>query len=457
MCPLLSIILPVYNCEAYIKESLFSVIDQLSPDYELIVIDDGSTDKSVEIIAKSCEHRKNVRFCLCEHKGASGARNIGLNMAKGKYIAFIDCDDCLFDGFLDSSRQLLKKNLDLYIFGIERIYLSGTCEQWTLPDREYPDTGEFADEYIRTRRSLIYSNCNKFYKRSIIEEAKLRFDEKSDFGEDRIFNYGYLALCKTIAASSLMMLKYIQRDRISMSTRHIPQYFEKAMKLHEKKIRCFLSLAKKASDKEKSDFAAYDLSREAEKAIDRFAEHEIEKAENLPLINRIVFGVTKDEIKAEDIDILVILGSRNCGYRIEQAYGIGSKKSDMLYLVSGGNRYPCTDFTEAEFMAKYLKEKNIPKKRIFIENFARNTRENLLLSSDIITKLENIETIGIVTAGFHIPRAKYLAKDIPLLCKKKTVFLPAYGADTSPENWFESKKGRKIILEELRKARLYKI
>ena len=129
----------------------------------------------------------------------------------------------------------------------------------------------------------------------------------------------------------------------------------------------------------------------------------------------------------------------------------------MLYLVSGGNRYMDTDFTEAEFMAKYLKEKNIPKERIFIENFARNTRENLLLSSDIITKLENIETIGIVTAGFHIPRAKYLAKDIPLLCEKKTVFLPAYGADTSPENWFESKNGRKIILEELRKARLYKI
>ena len=169
------------------------------------------------------------------------------------------------------------------------------------------------------------------------------------------------------------------------------------------------------------------------------------------MINNIVFGSTDSETNVEDIDLLIILGSRNCSYRIEYAYNIGCKKSNILYLVSGGNKYMDTEFTEAEYMAAYLKDKNIPEDRIFIENFANYTEENLKLSSEIISKLNNVETIGIVTAGFHIPRTKYLAKDIPVLSKKRVVFLPAYGANTSPLNWFETPKGRNIILDEVRK------
>ena len=451
MCPILSIIVPVYNCEAYIRETLFSVIDKLPPDYELIIVDDGSEDKTTVIISEYCLNTENVKLYLREHKGSSGARNFGLDKAKGKYIAFMDCDDNLFENFLNISRPLLEKNLDLYIFGIERIYLSGIREPWTLIDIEYPCIGEFADDYIRTRRALMYSNCNKFYRRSIIEKAGLRFDENIHFGEDRIFNYRYLLLCKSVSTSSLMMLKYIQRNTESMSTRYVPQYFENIIKLHEEKIHCFLTLAKNVSDAEKAEFSAYDLSREIENTIERFSMHEIEKKENLPLINNIVFGSTDSETNVEDIDLLIILGSRNCSYRIEYAYNIGCKKSNILYLVSGGNKYMDTEFTEAEYMAAYLKDKNIPEDRIFIENFANYTEENLKLSSEIISKLNNVETIGIVTAGFHIPRTKYLAKDIPVLSKKRVVFLPAYGANTSPLNWFETPKGRNIILDEVRK------
>ena len=453
MSPTLSIILPVYNCEAYIKESLFSVLSQLPPDHELIVVDDGSSDNSPEIISIYCKERENVRICFCEHKGASGARNVGLDMARGKYTAFMDCDDSIFEGFFDRSRPLLEKDCDLYIFGIERIYLSGISEQWTLTDKDYPDTALFADEYIRIKRSLIYSNCNKFYRKQIIERAGLRFDEDTDFGEDRIFNYKYLKLCKNVSTSSLMMLKYIQRSGESMSTRYIPQYFEKVLKLHKAKTDCFLSLAKNTPDEEKNAFCAYDLSREVENTVERFAAHGNEKRENLPLINRIVFGECEDEARSENIDMLIVLGSRNCGYRIEYAYNIGRCKRDMLYIVSGGNKYMDTDLTEAEFMADYLKKKNISEKQILTENIACDTEENLKLSAKIAANFENVKTIGIVTAGFHIPRTKYLAKGVSFFCEKRTIFLPAYGADTSPENWFESPKGRNIILEELRKKR----
>ena len=381
MQPLLSMIVPIYNCAAFIEESVFPMLDQLPSDYEAILVDDGSEDQSGEIARKHCENMENVRVLLCGHKGASGARNAGLDIAKGEYIAFMDCDDCLCDGFLEQSRNLLWQKKDYYIFGIERIPLSGKSELWTLPQKDYPDAGAFADAYIRTRRSLIYSNCNKFYRRSIIEKLCLRFDEGISFGEDRLFNYKYLPACQSILTSTLVMLKYIQRDRESVSERYIPHYFEKVMELHKEKKRCFLSLSTNTSPQEQIDFVTYDFLREH--TIDRFAKHPDEKKENLPLINRLVFGEAKGETTECTPDLICVLGSRSCEYRIKQAYRIGSKKKNQRYLVSGGNPFADTDLTEAEFMAHYLMEMGVPQELIFIENRSHYTEENLKYLIDL--------------------------------------------------------------------------
>ncbi len=449
MQPLLSIIVPVYNCSEYIKESVFTLLDQLPSDYEAIIVDDGSEDQSNEIVWNYCKNIENVRLLFCDHKGASGARNAGLDIAKGEYIAFMDCDDCLCDGFLDQSRKLILQKKDYYIFGIKRIPISGSSELWTLPQRDYPDVGVFADAYIRTRRSLIYSNCNKFYRKNIIEKLGLRFEDGVDFGEDRLFNYRYLVACRSIMTSPLVMLKYIQRDRESMSSRYIPHYFEKVMELHKEKMRCFLSLTTNTSPQKQNDFVAYDFLREIENTIDRFAKYPDEKNENLPLINRLVFGEPGKETIDGDADLIWILGSRNCRYRIEYAYRIGSKKKKQRYLVSGGNLSTEAGFTEAEFMAHYLIERGVPRNLIFIENRSHNTEENLKISSDIISKIGDAETIGIVTAGFHILRTKQLVRGIPGLSGKKLIYFPAYGPNTSPDNWFDNESGRQIVFSEL--------
>ena len=306
----------------------------------------------------------------------------------------------------------------MYIFAIERIPLSGRSELWTLPEKDYPDAGAFADSYIRTRRSLIYSNCNKFYRKSVIELLGLRFDESIDYGEDRLFNYNYLAACGSITTSPLVMLKYIQRNRESMSERYIPHYFEKVMELHKEKMRCFLSLSANTSHQEQIDFVTYDLLREIEHTIDRFAGHPEEIQENLPLINRLVFGAPQDEATEYVPDLILVLGSRNCEYRIEHAYRIGSKKKSQRYLVSGGNPFVDADFTEAEYMAHYLMERGVPQELIFIENGSHCTQDNLKLSCDILSKLEDVETIGIVTAGFHVLRTKQLVGEVSELTKK---------------------------------------
>jgi hypothetical protein len=194
-----------------------------------------------------------------------------------------------------------------------------------------------------------------------------------------------------------------------------------------------------------------DFLWEIKQTIDRFPKHPDEKTENLPLINRLVFGDEQDERTENAPDLILVLGSRNCEYRIEHAYRFGSKKKSQRYLVSGGNPFADTNFTEAEFMAHYLMEKGVPQELIYIENGSHCTQENLKLSAGILSKLEDVETIGIVTAGFHIFRTKQLVGGIPELAEKKIMYFPAYSPLTTPYNWFDNSGPRQIVFGELEK------
>ncbi len=300
--PLLTIIVAAYNCEAYLEEGLHSILDQMTPEHELILVDDGSSDGTRELLAKYEGRQDNLHVHYGSHRGASGARNLGLANARGKYVAFMDCDDCLQEGFLAESMPLLSTDPALCIFGIERIFLSGESECWKVADRTYKSVSEFADDYIRTRRLLIYSNCNKFYRRRIIEEGTdgpIRFEEGTAFGEDRLFNYRYLTECgrqgagapggatdgttdettgrapdgapegaagNEVITSSMVMLRYLQRSEESMSTKTALQSEEQLMRLHQEKMDCFLGLSRGTTEQERQDFIAYDLKKEKENA-----------------------------------------------------------------------------------------------------------------------------------------------------------------------------------------------
>lgn len=264
-----SIIVPAYNCEDFIDECLGSVLSQLPEGCELVVVDDGSSDGTKRKL-ENYEDMKNVRLAYCEHKGASAARNAGLEISSGEYVAFLDCDDCLQKDFLAKARTYTQKDADLYIFGIERIFLDGKSEIWSVEDAEYPTVSAFADDYIRSGKKLIYSNCNKLYRKSIIEKGGLRFDESMSFGEDRLFNYAYLSACNSygnsaIVTSELIMLKYIQRRTDSMSGRFIPGYESIAIRLHKAKVECFFALSDGTTREEREFFERNDLLNEKEK------------------------------------------------------------------------------------------------------------------------------------------------------------------------------------------------
>ena len=284
--PLLTVIVPAYNCVDYLDECLGSVLCQLTADCELVVVDDGSTDGTANALPPY-EARDNVKVLYREHGGASAARNAGLAAASGTYVAFVDCDDLVKPGFIAASRELMEQDFDLCIFGIERVPLQGESGLWTVEDASYPNASAFADAYIRIRSLMVYSNCNKFYRKSVIDKLDLRFDEGIDFGEDRLFNYAFIRECGRIRTSSLIMLTYMQRSLNSLSSRHVERYFERVMKLHEAKMECFLGLSQEATAEEKADFRASDLAHEVQVTIDRFAAHPEERAENMPLIDAV--------------------------------------------------------------------------------------------------------------------------------------------------------------------------
>ena len=452
----LSIIIPAFNCREYLDEGLQSILCQLPSDCELIVVDDGSDDGTKELLAGYEGAQDNVHVLYREHGGASAARNAGLDAAAGEYVTFMDCDDCMRDGFLRDSLPLLEEGTDLYIFGIERVLLSGVRELWTVRDKVYPDVSAFADEYIRIRQLMVYSNCNKFYRRSVLEEQYLRFDEGMSFGEDRMFNFRFLSCCRgRILTSALIMFHYIQRSVGSMSSKHIPGYFSCVSRLHEAKMDCILPLSTGTTEEEKLDFIAYDVSREIERTLARFEEHPEEKEENLPAINRIVFGGSDDS--DEPLDIIVVLGSRLCEYKIRHAWEIGQRHPGVLYVVSGGNPSAYDGMTEAEFMSSWLMEHGVSLSDICLENRSTFTGQNLEFSVSIIRALraetgKALSGIGILTGGFHIPRTKLLAAQVTALAGEDLHWLAAYGPHTHPENWFNDRTGRDIILHELRKT-----
>lgn len=457
-----SLIIPTYNCEAYLDETLNSVLGQLPESCELIVVDDGSSDHTAEKLRSYENKHANLRICYEKHGGASAARDRGLELAKGKYVAFMDCDDCQCEAFFERSLPLTSSDADLYIFSFLVVDHAGDPEleeirPLDLADRVYDSASEFADEYIRDHHLLIYSGCNKFYKRSIIEENGIRFRPGLVFGEDRLFNYEYLRCCSRIETSSVHMFRYMHRSDVSASSRHYDNFFRNVMMLHRAKMECFLSLSKETTIQERRDFVGYDLAAEVEGTVERFDEYPVERDQNLPLVNEILFGPEDDT--TGPYDALIVLGSTNCGYRIEKALEIGSRNEDTIYIVSGGNTHLNGDLSEAEYMAEQLREHGINENRIIMDNKAGNTEENLRNSFEFLEKqrdnLPDRCRTGIVTAGFHIVRTRILAENLNIPDFVDVSYIPAYSPNMKTDNWYIMHESREICLQEIYKRGYY--
>lgn len=167
-----SIIMPVYNVEKYVKKSIESVFEQTYNNYQLIIVNDGSTDSSAEIIRNTIKNKKNVIFVEKKNGGLSDARNYGLKYADGDYIWFIDSDDYIRNDAL----EILNNNAgaDIISFGFYKVINNKVIEVKIKNEELDP-----------VKRYLINvpSACMKVYKRDLFIKNKIHF-EKGKYYED---------------------------------------------------------------------------------------------------------------------------------------------------------------------------------------------------------------------------------------------------------------------------------
>lgn len=196
----LSIIMPVYNVESYLRKSIQSILNQSFDDFELIIINDGSTDESKEIIEDFKEDPR-VKYIDIPNNGVSTARNIGINESQGEYLTFIDSDDWIEDKLLEAYMQKLEKySFDLLITGfvMEYKYKNKDFSFNVTSPEAVVSKNEFIDLFPELlKRNLIPTPWNKVFKSNIIKQNNIKFPKKNN--EDIYFVMDYLTYVNDVA------------------------------------------------------------------------------------------------------------------------------------------------------------------------------------------------------------------------------------------------------------------
>lgn len=205
----ISIIVPVYNSSEYLPECLNSIINQSFQDYEVLLINDGSTDSSLNICHKYAEKDSRFRVFDKVNGGVSNTRNLGIKEAKGELIAFNDSDDLIAQDYFKVLVETLGEDNDLVMSGM-LFFDTNTndiFQKETLDDNNY-DLSISDDCFRLATATLITSTQSKLFRTNIIRENNLFFDESLCYGEDRDFNLKYIAHCTRVISTSYSAYYY---------------------------------------------------------------------------------------------------------------------------------------------------------------------------------------------------------------------------------------------------------
>lgn len=239
----LSIIIPVYNTENYLAECLDSVLNQKLKSYEVIIINDGSTDRSIDIINK---YEKNypeiIRIIDQKNAGLSAARNVGLEIARGEYVYFMDSDDYLVPDSLCNVLYLAKfQKLDVIFFSFKNICEEGLKTQYGhmeigqkrhMPDTEILSGTELFCQFVK--QNEYYVNVwLQIIRKNFLEEYSIKFINGIIF-EDRIFTYLLLLYShKVRCLNKVYYCKRIRENSICVSQKGFAYFYSYIVTLRE--------------------------------------------------------------------------------------------------------------------------------------------------------------------------------------------------------------------------------
>jgi len=211
---LVSVIIPIYNAENYISRCIESILNQSLTSFEVILINDGSTDNSDEICTAYASRDERLKVINIENHGPGYARNIGLENAKGKYIQFTDSDDTLPVNYLEAMVQRIEdEKSDLVICGIKTLKNNNKVDKLTVQEELNINKKPIIELFVSLlEKGLAYSPCNKLYRNEIIQNNNIHFGTEFKLGEDALFNISYIKQSKSFSVEDSVFYEYHQND-----------------------------------------------------------------------------------------------------------------------------------------------------------------------------------------------------------------------------------------------------
>lgn len=222
--PLFSVIVPAYNSEQFLSICIRSVLSQTEPDFELLIVDDGSSDNTLSILQKVSQTDSRIKVFHQENKGHTGARNTGLENATGNYVLFLDSDDGLEPDVLKRCKEVFQRDSsDIVIFGICQHFGIKTKQfQNLVPDGHYnlqePDNGVLSNLLMAPNGTFTFpkSLSGKAFRRELITPCQLKIPSGIVMGEDGLSFVHAVLLAKSVSViSDVNYLYYLRTDSVS--------------------------------------------------------------------------------------------------------------------------------------------------------------------------------------------------------------------------------------------------
>lgn len=226
----ISIIMPVYKVEEYVAKAIESILAQTFTEYEFLIVDDGTPDKSGEICDAYAKKDARITVIHKENGGAPSARNTAIDLAKGEYVYFLDSDDWAEPDMLSDMYALAEKTkAQLVVCGFYIDTYYGTqhiSEKICVDDKVFTDAESFREEAYRYfDRNMLYTPWNKLYRMDVIRAHKLYFPQT--LWDDFPFNLSYMQQVERVAFSTNAYYHFIRARAESETAAYRADMYEK--------------------------------------------------------------------------------------------------------------------------------------------------------------------------------------------------------------------------------------
>lgn len=222
--PKVSIILPVYNKEDYLAETLKALLAQSYTDWELIIVDDGSTDKSSDIVKNFAQSDSRIHSIRQENRGVSAARNTGLQNATGEWIWFVDADDLPDQSFLTNVFSCeFDKSVDIIVGNYERLETDGTIHSVEIEEQGYISADQMPGVFMKYQYKTGFWGYiwNKLINRKLLEKTDIKFQEGLTLAEDLKFLVGLYQSETTLLSVQFNAMRYTNGSTNSSVTKKV--------------------------------------------------------------------------------------------------------------------------------------------------------------------------------------------------------------------------------------------